>query len=288
MNRFFGTPDGVRIGQLFVDRAEVAFFNVHAPYMAGISGTGREGADSIVLSGGYPDDEDYGDSLIYTGHGGRDGNRQVRDQSPDDSGNAGLITSWVQGLPVRVTRGEGHKSPYSPPTGYQYAGLFLVTDYSISRGREGFLMLRFRLDRVPEQAALVTRIEPDTDPAFAIATVTRRIRDTALSRKIKANYGFRCQVCGTAIEARGERLYAEGAHVRPLGRPHLGGDTFDNLLCLCPNHHTQLDLGGIVILDDFRLARPSGGQLGQLTFVGAHSVNLENVRYHRRMWLDPA
>ena len=37
--------------------------------MADISGNGREDANSIVASGGYIDDEDFGDELIYTGAG---------------------------------------------------------------------------------------------------------------------------------------------------------------------------------------------------------------------------
>ncbi len=41
--------------------------------MAGISGSESEGADSIVLSGGYEDDEDLGDEIVYAGHGGRAG-----------------------------------------------------------------------------------------------------------------------------------------------------------------------------------------------------------------------
>ncbi|KIM58347.1 hypothetical protein SCLCIDRAFT_1218693, partial [Scleroderma citrinum Foug A] len=44
---------------------------VHRPLMAGIYGTRDEGAYSIVLSGGYKDDEDRGDTIIYTGAGGR-------------------------------------------------------------------------------------------------------------------------------------------------------------------------------------------------------------------------
>ena len=40
--------------------------------MAGISGAERDGADSIVVSGGYEDDEDYGNVIVYTGAGGND------------------------------------------------------------------------------------------------------------------------------------------------------------------------------------------------------------------------
>jgi putative restriction endonuclease len=31
------------------------------------------GAESIVVSGGYKDDKDFGDVIVYTGHGGQDG-----------------------------------------------------------------------------------------------------------------------------------------------------------------------------------------------------------------------
>jgi hypothetical protein len=31
------------------------------------------GAESIVVSGGYKDDNDFGDVIVYTGHGGQDG-----------------------------------------------------------------------------------------------------------------------------------------------------------------------------------------------------------------------
>jgi putative restriction endonuclease len=289
VSRFFGTPDGVKVGDLFIDRRDLHDRRIHAPLQAGISGSRSEGADSIVVSGGYVDDEDHGDFLIYTGHGGNDANtrRQVEDQSPDASGNAGLITSMVQGFPVRVVRGPHRGSPYAPPTGYQYAGLFLVVDAWMENGRDRFQIMRFKLDRIPEQAALHTNAEPEVDPAYSISTVSRRIRDTALSREIKKMYDQKCQVCGTVIPGVGNRLYAEGAHVKPLGRPHLGTDALSNLLCLCPNHHTELDIGGMVILDDFSVAltadlRPFAG----LSFRGSHALNIGNAKYQREMWIE--
>lgn len=288
MARFFGTPDGVRVGQLFLDRNELREAHVHMPPQSGISGTGRDGADSIVVSGGYADDEDHGDWLIYTGHGGNDrgSNRQIADQSPDAPGNAGLITSMVQGLPVRVSRGAHRGSPYAPRAGYIYAGLFTVTSHWMDVGRDGFLIARYRLDRIPEQEPLVTREPADPDPTFAIATVSRRVRDTALSRLIKALYEYRCQLCGVAVLGFEARLYAEGAHVKPLGRPHLGADSPDNIICLCPNHHTQLDMGGMVILDDYRVSRTDKREmLGQIRFTSTHALAVGNAQYHRKMWL---
>ena len=36
------------------------------------AGQAAGGAESVVLAGGYVDDEDYGDVVLYTGAGGRD------------------------------------------------------------------------------------------------------------------------------------------------------------------------------------------------------------------------
>jgi putative restriction endonuclease len=287
MVRFFGTPVDVKVGQLFVDRRDLHHAFVHRPLQAGISGTRAEGADSIVLSGGYADDEDHGDYIIYTGHGGQGGSgSQIADQSLDAPGNAGLITSQIEGLPVRVTRGKSKSSPYAPPAGYQYAGLFLVTSHWTAVGQSGLTIVQFRLDRLPEQAPLITKEPAKLDPAYSTSTVSRRVRDTALSRELKIFYDHKCQVCGVSIPGDGNRLYSEGAHVRPLGRPHLGEDLRSNLLCLCPNHHIQLDIGGMVILEDWSVAVPSShSSFGELFFKGDHHVLAENARYQRELWV---
>jgi len=281
----------VKVGDLFIDRQDLRDRHVHLPPQSGISGTKAEGADSVVVSGGYADDEDHGDYFLYTGHGGREnGSRKhVKNQSPEAPGNAGLITNWALGLPTRVTRGRNPLSPYAPPAGYQYAGLFLVTEYWEELGVDGFLVLRFRLDRIAEQAPLVMRESAVPDPAFATTTVSRRVRDSAIAREVKRIYENRCQVCGIRIAGIGNRDYSEGAHVKPLGRPHLGSDTIDNILCLCPNHHTQLDIGGMVLLDDFRAIATNGGDvIAQLRFESSHQVLVANARYHRTMWGPPS
>lgn len=61
MNRVFGPIPGISEGHIFPTRKELSEAGVHRPLQAGISGSGTEGADSIVMSGGYEDDEDYGD-----------------------------------------------------------------------------------------------------------------------------------------------------------------------------------------------------------------------------------
>jgi putative restriction endonuclease len=87
------------------------------------------------------------------------------------------------------------------------------------------------------------------------------------------------------LRAFGGRKYAEGAHVRPLGRPHLGADHLENLLCLCPNHHTQLDIGGLWITDDMvAIQASSHDPIATLTWRKRHRVARANVAYHRSLW----
>ncbi|WP_221233911.1 YDG/SRA domain-containing protein [Neolewinella aquimaris] len=68
--RLFGAIPGIIEGQTFENRVELSLSLVHRPRQAGISGSQAEGADSIVLSGGYEDDLDLETVIVYTGHGG--------------------------------------------------------------------------------------------------------------------------------------------------------------------------------------------------------------------------
>ena len=80
----FGHIDGISVGQIFDSRKEVASAGLHAPLMSGIWGT-QEGAYSIVLSGGYEDDIDDLNYILYTGQGGRtyqEGNKLKTKNSP--------------------------------------------------------------------------------------------------------------------------------------------------------------------------------------------------------------
>jgi putative restriction endonuclease len=65
-----GAIDGVEAGAAFPNHRALYDAGVHRALRAGIVGWAREGAESIVLSGGYVDDEDHGSVIIYTEHGG--------------------------------------------------------------------------------------------------------------------------------------------------------------------------------------------------------------------------
>ena len=63
-----GEIGGIEEGATFASCKELHNAGIHRGLMRGIAPNGY----SIVLSGGYTDDEDYGDVIIYTGEGGRD------------------------------------------------------------------------------------------------------------------------------------------------------------------------------------------------------------------------
>jgi putative restriction endonuclease len=280
--RIFGGVPGYPEGTLFESRAELRESGVHLPIRAGISGSQTEGADSIVLSGGYEDDVDEGDVLVYTGHGGRDlaTGQQVHDQ-PFAYGNRALALSKQNGLPVRVIRGSNHDSPHSPPSGYSYDGLYAVEEFWHDVGRSGFRIWRFRLVKIPDGVTTGHEIREEIAgyavPGHRYAGASRIVRDPARARKVKALYNNRCQMCGTRL-ACPAGPYSEAAHIRPLGIPHSGPDTEDNILCLCPNHHVLFDNGAVFIADDLSL---NGDRGDRLTVHKEHRIDRRHLAYHR-------
>ena len=138
MKRRFGEIQGHPEGTEYPDRKALSAAGVHRALQAGIVGGAGDGAESIVLSGGYEDDEDYGDVIVYTGHGGNDPNTkgQVADQD-FTRGNQALRRNMVRGDSVRVVRGARHTSNYSPADGYRYDGLYRVCDAWVETGKAG-------------------------------------------------------------------------------------------------------------------------------------------------------
>ncbi|MCO5725524.1 YDG/SRA domain-containing protein [Robiginitalea marina] len=280
----FGEIPGIEEGHWFQGRKEMMPTSFHRNWAAGIDGNGREGAAAIVLSGGYEDDKDLGEEIIYTGAGGNDPTtgKQTEDQSWHNRGNAGLLKSMNEGLPVRVIRGSSHNSKFSPKIGYQYAGLFSVIDAWEEVGKSGYKICRFKLVYSGDNESRGSAEEIELDHGIRakkrqIGTILRIIRDTKIARDVKLLYNFKCQVCGTAIEIK-NGLYAEGAHIRPLGEPHNGDDSLANILCLCPNHHVMFDRGSFSIADDLQLL---GKAAGTLHVDNKHKLDKSNLKYHR-------
>lgn len=114
-------------------------------------------------------------------------------------------------------------------------------------------------------------------------TTTRTIRDTKLSAMAKELYDHRCQLCGDRRESRDGSAYAEAHHVKPLGAPHRGPDSSENLLVLCPNHHADFDYGRVRVDPDSLVVEHAFDDEVDGTFLtvdGDHDLNDEYLAYH--------
>lgn len=110
--RIVGSIPGINIGDLFLFRMELCVVGLHGQAQAGIdylpgsrSSNGEPIATSIIVSGGYEDDQDEGDVLIYTGHGGQDKFSRQCDHQKLEGGNLALERSMHYGIEVIVIRG---------------------------------------------------------------------------------------------------------------------------------------------------------------------------------------
>src|SRR2546426_5262959 len=145
------------------------------------------------------------------------------------------------------------------PVTYLDHGEWSVLQFrKVKEPKTGRETLRFYLSKEPydemrqlPEAPVIAHEQISDDvgepPARYHAETHRIIRDTAMATKLKQTYRFRCQVCGTIRKDGKGQPYAEAHHVKPLGHPHDGPDSKDNLVVLCPNHHADFDLGAIAI-----------------------------------------
>lgn len=219
------------VGTHFSDRKMLAQAGVHRERMRGISWSTKGPAESVVISGGYEDDEDWGNTILYTGMGGNESGVQVADQELV-MGNRALVCSLERRTPVRVIRGDKSKSPFAPREGLRYDGLFRVTDAFYERGRSGFRVWRFLLTSMDS-------LEPPQE-----------VTDAQLG--LIELYQSRCQLCGRTTTLRTGPT-ATAFHIRPVSRPHFGSDEWPNLLCVCPNHATELDSGSLMLQPDLQV-----------------------------------
>ncbi|WP_309061430.1 YDG/SRA domain-containing protein [Streptomyces sp.] len=257
--------------------------------------------------------------------------RLLRSQSWSYVDNAALRLSYERGHPIRVIRGYEGDPRYSPSDSYRYDGLYEITDVRTAISKRPapdgspIHICQFDLRRLPELKQMQTPLErrvievleelddeqdrqddeqqageeqpgehQDVEkfPRSRTMRVRRLIRDTAAAKRIKQLYEGECQLCGLRLVGPDGKSYSEGAHIRPLGKPHHGPDVEPNILCLCPNCHVRLDIGAVAVDEDWSVivrADLSGARLlPKLTVKDGHRVHPEYLRYHRRYWEQKA
>ena len=165
-----GKGMGLRVGQQWASRLECRQYGAHFPHVAGIAGQSERGAQSVVISGGYKDDEDHGEWFLYTGSGGRDlsGNKRTNNTQSFDqeftSSNGALRTSCLEGLPLRVVRSaKAHAgNSYAPSKEAsdslgdlttRYDGIYRVERCWRKPGQDGFLICRYLMVRCDNEPA---------------------------------------------------------------------------------------------------------------------------------------
>ena len=65
-------------------------------------------------------------------------------------------------------------------------------------------------------------------------------------------------------------------HIQPLGQPHNGPDVIGNIICVCPNHHAELDYGVSSLL------------LPSLRHSTGHNIDAKYTDYHNQIILKSA
>nr|DAD47646.1 TPA_asm: hypothetical protein HUJ06_017583 [Nelumbo nucifera] len=168
--KILGPVPGVEVGDEFHYRVELAIVGLHRPFQGGIDYINRGGkilATSIVAmaSGGYADDMDSSDVLVYSGSGGKPatGDKQAEDQKLE-RGNLSLKNSMDAGTVVRVIRGykEMKASDSLDTRGkfvatYTYDGLYKVEKFWQEKGRYGSSVFKYQLRRIPGQPELALK-----------------------------------------------------------------------------------------------------------------------------------
>ncbi|KAM7462339.1 hypothetical protein LguiA_030460 [Lonicera macranthoides] len=164
--RIVGAIPGIQIGDLFFFRMELCVVGLHGQVQAGIDylpgnrSSNREPiATSIIVSGGYEDDEDSGDVIVYTGHGGQDKHSRQCVHQKLEGGNLALERSMHYGIEVRVIRGLRYEGSASGKV-YVYDGLYKVVESWFDVGKSGFGVYKFkliRMDNQPEMGSAILR-----------------------------------------------------------------------------------------------------------------------------------
>ncbi|KAL2506502.1 Histone-lysine N-methyltransferase family member SUVH9 [Abeliophyllum distichum] len=158
--RVVGNIPGVSVGDVFFFRMELCVVGLHGQAQAGIdfvtagqSSNGEPIATSIIVSGGYEDDEDAGDMIIYTGHGGQDKHNRQAEHQKLECGNLAMERSMHYGVEVRVIRGFKYAGSVSEKV-YVYDGLYRIVDTWFDVGKSGFGVYKFKLVRIKNQVEM--------------------------------------------------------------------------------------------------------------------------------------
>jgi hypothetical protein len=139
---------------------------------------------------------------------------------------------------------------------------------------------------IATQESITERTARPSGPAGRrTVLVSRLVRSTRNVVALKGWYGGVCQICGYSTPGSQGESSVDYAHIQPLGAPHNGPDGVENMLSLCPNHHRQIDRGGIAIDPaSLQILAPHGSAPRPRTSVmldSNHLIDKQCLQYHR-------
>uniref|UniRef100_A0A4W5QTD5 E3 ubiquitin-protein ligase UHRF n=1 Tax=Hucho hucho TaxID=62062 RepID=A0A4W5QTD5_9TELE len=247
----YGPVPGVPVGSIWKFRVQVSESGCHRPHVAGIHGRSNDGSYSLVLAGGYEDDQDNGNEFTYTGSGGRDlsGNKRTAEQSCDQkltnmnralalNCNASVnekdgaeAKDWKAGKPVRVVRSsKGRKhSKFSPEDGNRYDGIYKVVKYWPEKGKSGFLVWRYLLKRNDDEPAPWTR---DGKERIKKLGLTMQVEGTPKKMKVEAYKLTKEQKAWIKGDESNSKLWGEAMESLALG-PKFLNKVEEVFSCIC-------------------------------------------------------
>ncbi|XP_020975992.1 histone-lysine N-methyltransferase, H3 lysine-9 specific SUVH6-like isoform X1 [Arachis ipaensis] len=150
-NRILGSVPGVEVGDEFQYRVELAMVGLHQRIQSDIDyvmHNGKTLAMSVITLGGYEDELDDSNVLIYTSLVGNNTDKEVEDQKLEQC-NRALRNSIDEKNPVRVIRAT--ESMHGKGKKYVYDGQYVVENCWQDDGPHGSPVLRYRLQRIPDQ-----------------------------------------------------------------------------------------------------------------------------------------
>ncbi|KAJ0979031.1 hypothetical protein J5N97_014505 [Dioscorea zingiberensis] len=152
-----GHVPGIEVGDLFYFRIEMCLVGLHAQSVSGIDYmTARFGdeddpvAVAVVSAGGYENDDEDADVLIYTGQGGSGKNDKNKLMTRNLKG-ATLLLREVCIVAMRL--GNPTAKDVSSPGSkiYIYDGLYKINKSWVEKAKSGFNVFKYKLVREPGQ-----------------------------------------------------------------------------------------------------------------------------------------
>lgn len=121
-------------------------------------------------------------------------------------------------------------------------------------------------------------------------TIERLVRDTSIAKKLKSLYKNKCQLCGYQLRGLNGDYISEAHHIKPYNKIHMGDDTPQNMIVLCPNCHAQFDYLIYAINPETMqvncLYNDDQYHLSELEFINNHELNKEYLKYVWDLFLE--